>query len=276
MSTTAVSLTTRLDAEWEHLASSAPAIAALARWGRLEPELAGWTDLEQLRAAVHDRGDVQRSDQILAALVRLAAVDGRGDVLAARVVLQLLVPGARRLARSLATLTGDVAAAEAAVFAELTILIRTYPWRRRPCRTAANLLLDCRQHLTRSLKRTRLELAAGLSPERNDVADPVEGEGRLALNDLLWWAQRRGVLDRFEAELLVASHVAGIPMSQLVTRFGRSRSTLFMLRASAEHRLRDALTAHRPEARPLPARPARGRTGPARGRPAVTAARPAA
>src|SRR5690606_40009859 len=83
--------------------------------------------------------------RILAALVRLAAVTGHGDQFAARMVLQLLVPGAIRLARSLAAHGGDLAAIEAAVFAELAILIRTYPWQRRPRSTAANLLLDCRQ-----------------------------------------------------------------------------------------------------------------------------------
>jgi hypothetical protein len=251
---TPVNLPRRLDAEWRHLATSPAAAAALTRWSRLEPAIGGWADLDSLRAAVHDRADLARGDEILAALVRLAAVTGHGDVLAARVVLQLLVPGAIRLGQSLAPMIGDPATSEAAVFAELTILIRTYPWQRRPRRIAANLLLDCRQRLIRHHHRVRPEISAGLSLHDTfpEVADSDE---RLALHDLLWWARRRGILSRFEAQLLVASHVADIPMNQLAVRFGRSRSTLFTIRASAEERLRRALTAG-----PVPAAPGRGST----------------
>ncbi|MPZ27292.1 MAG: hypothetical protein GEV12_13000 [Micromonosporaceae bacterium] len=245
MSPTPANLTHRLDNEWLHLVSSPATAAALARWGRLEPALDGWADLDALRAAVHDRADLERGDQILAALVRLAAVTGHGDVLAARVVLQLLVPGAIRLGQSLAAMVGDQHTSEAAVFAELTILIRTYPWQRRPRRIAANLLLDCRQRLIRTHHRTRPEISAGLSlhDTTSTATTAADNDERLALHDLLWWARRHGILNRFEAQLLVASHVADIPMSQLVNRFGRSRSTLFTIRASAEERLRRALTA---------------------------------
>jgi hypothetical protein len=247
ISTTPANLTHRMDAEWRHLVSSPATAEALARWRRLEPAIEGLTDLDQLRTAVHDRTDLDRSDQILSALVRLAAVTGHGDVLAARVVLQLLVPGAIRLAQSLATMVGDQPTSEAVVFAELTILIRTYPWQRRPRRIAANLLLDCRQRLTRSHHRTRPEISAGLS--LHDPSAAADSDDRFALHDLLWWARRRGILSRFEAQLLVASHVADIPMNQLAAKFGRSRSTLFTIRASAEQRLRHALTASSP---PIP------------------------
>lgn len=264
-STTPASLTHRLDNEWLHLVGSPATADALARWGRLEPALVGWSDLDSLRAAVHDRDDLERGDRILAALVRLAAVTGHGDVLAARVVLQLLVPGAIRLGQSLTAMIGDQLASEAAVFAELTILIRTYPWQRRPHRIAANLLLDCRQRLIRTHHRTRPEISAGLSlhDPAATAADGADGDERLALHDLLWWARRRGILSRFEAQLLVASHVADIPMNQLVDRFGRSRSTLFTIRAGAEERLRRALTTG-----PAPPRP---RSSPEASRPPATA-----
>lgn len=257
MSTPRSTLPHQLDTEWERLRASPAATAALDRWGRTEPALAGFDDLDRLRAAVHDRGDPAGSDRILSALVRLAAVTGHGDLLAARVVLQLLLPGAIRLARSLAGATGDLTAVEAAVFAELTILIRTYPWQRRPRSTAANLLLDCRQRLSRGYARTRPEVSVGLrlgevQPDRqtSSARGWLEPPDALALKDLLWWARRRGVLDPFETRLLVASHVQDIPMTELATRFGRSRSSLFMIRASAEERLRRLLRDHRRERNP--------------------------
>jgi hypothetical protein len=252
ISTTPASLTRRLDAEWRHLVSSPATAQALTRWARLEPAIAGLVDLEQLRTTVHDRTNVERGDSILAALVRLGAVSSHGDLLAARVVLQLLVPGAIRLAQSLAPMVGDQATSEAVVFAELTILIRTYPWERRPRRIAANLLLDCRQRLVRSHDRTRPEISAGLS--LHDANAATDGDDRTALPDVLWWAHRRGILSRFETQLLFASHVADIPMNQLASRFGRSRSTLFTIRASAEERLRQALRTTTPAATaPIPA-----------------------
>lgn len=259
ISITPANLTRRLDAEWEQLVAAPATAAALARWGRLEPDLAGWSDLDALRATVHDRSNLERSDRILAALTRLAAVTGHGDTLAARVVLQLLVPGAIRLGHSLAEMIGDRATSEAVVFAELAILIRTYPWRRRPHRIAANLLLDCRQRIIRNQQRTRLETCVGLQLHDTAAVAWEDRDGDLALRDLLQWACRCGVLNRFEAQLLVANHVAEIPMNQLAARFGRSRSTLFTIRASAEERLRRAL--HPGRATP-PTRPPRPRRSP--------------
>jgi hypothetical protein len=248
---TETSLPARLDAEWCHLAASRAAAAALRRWGMVEPRLAGWSDLHQLRAAVHDRSDPERSDQILAALVRLAAVTGHDDRLAARTVLQLLAPGAIRLANAVAA--GDRRGAEAAVFAELAIGIRTYPWQRRPRRVAANLLLDCRQRLTRQRRRTGAEVPVGLNREDPGArpgsagpgcpaAGPPGSDGDLVeVSDLLRWARRQGVLDAVGSWLILASHVHDVPMITLARLYGRSRSTLFSYRAVAESRLRRAL-----------------------------------
>lgn len=237
-------LLARLDSEWEHLVRSRATAAVLRRWGIQEPELAGWTDLEQLRSAVHHRADPARADRLLAALVRLAAVDGQDDRLAARTVLQLLVPGAVRLARSLIPYAGDNATALGLVFTELAIGIRTYPWRRRPHHVAANLLLDCRQRLSRRFQRARRETPVGLEVDdrRTDAAGTEHAESTLALRDLLAWAHRRGILDEFEARLLVANHVQDIPLDRLAIQLGRSRSRLFAARAAAHRRLRHALT----------------------------------
>jgi hypothetical protein len=244
MSTTPMSLTQRLDVEWQQLVTSSAVARTLAEWGQHEPDLAGYEDLAALRTAVHDRTDLDTSDRLLAALTRLAAVTGRNDRLAARVILQLLIPGAVRLAQRLTSMLGDPATSEAVVFAELTILIRTYPWERRPRRVAANLLLDCRQRLTRSHHRVRPEVCAGLVIH-DPTAATEDHHGQLDLDDLLWWARREGILNKLEAQLLVASHVADIPMNQLAHRLGRSRSTLFSIRSAAEQRLRHALTAAR-------------------------------
>jgi hypothetical protein len=256
-------LAARLETDWQHLVASPATARAMARWAGAAPVLAGWSGPEALRAAVHDRTHPDRADRIMAALVRLAAVDGGGDLLAVRVLVHLLIPGAVRLARSLAPLFGvphtreAAMLAEAVVFAELAIGIRTYPWRRRPRRIAANLLLDCRQRLTRRHRRTRPEIPAGVGvdldlrlPGTSGIgtsgigADSIDAaEAAVALRELLDWARRRGVLDPVEIRLLVASHVHDIPIPDLVAVFGRSRSSLFATRARAERRLRHALLA---------------------------------
>jgi hypothetical protein len=249
-------LLARLDSEWQHLAGTRASVAALRRWGRLEPDLAGLADLQQLRATVHHRADPARADRLLAALVRLAAVDGHDDQLAARTVLQLLVPGAVRLARGIIPYAGDNATALGVVFTELAIGIRTYPWRRRPRHVAANLLLDCRQRLTRRHQRARRETPIGLEIDLQASDTTTEQvEAAVALRDLLAWAHRNGIIDDFEARLLVANHVQDIPLTRLAAQLGRSRSRLFATRAAAHRRLRHALigaadAAGEPDGRP--------------------------
>ncbi len=240
------SLLTRLHEEWDHLATAPSTVRALRHWARTEPALAGWPDLHALRNAVHDRSRPERADQILAALVRHAAADTHHDRLAARVVLQLLVPGAVHLARSLAPLLGDATTAQATVFSELAIGIATYPWRRRPRRVAANLLLDCRQRICRRQRRHRHESAVGLHPdvpEQPDRGAVERAEACLAVDELLTWARRAKVIDEFESRLLLASRVQDIPIPRLAEALGRSRSGLFATRSAAEQRLRHALAA---------------------------------
>lgn len=242
------SLFTRMNAEWQHLACSPLAVHTLQRWAQRYPALAGLRDLHHLRTITYDRHHPERSDRILAALVQQAAVSGGDDPLATRALLQLLLPGAARLVNGIAAISGDRDDAEATVAAELTIGIRCFPWQRRHRAIAANLLLDCRQRLARRRHRTRNEIAAGLRPGDGRPGEgrtvDLDQDGTLALKQLLNWAQRHQVLDRFEASLLVSWHVYQIPVPQLVTRLGRSRSRLFEIRAAAEQRLRHALSSY--------------------------------
>lgn len=62
------------------------------------------------------------------ALVRVAAVDGMNDPDAATVLVHLLEAGVRRLVRQISELSSD---AVPLVLGELTVRIRSFPWRRR-------------------------------------------------------------------------------------------------------------------------------------------------
>jgi hypothetical protein len=239
------SLGSRLDAEWSRVATSPVAATTLAAWHRVEPVLVGYHDFEALREVVHDRADLERSDHVLAALVRLAAVTCHDDPDAAWLVVQLLKPGAIHLAGRLAQLVGGHAASEQLVFAELTIRVREYPWQRRPRRIAANLLLDCRQRIVRDHRRRRPELPVDqFIDSEGAVPDPLDEP--MAARHLLWLAQRRGILTRLEVALLTAFYLDDTPIDQLTDVFGWSRTTLFALRATAERRLREAFDVGKP------------------------------
>lgn len=122
-----------LDAEWATLSRTAASRASLDRWRLVEPAL----DVRDLADLMERRRTPEGARAILGALARLAPTDR----LAARALLQALVPGLAALARSLGRGRDDVAA-------ELTSLawerIRTYP-SERVGSVAANVLLDVRK-----------------------------------------------------------------------------------------------------------------------------------
>src|SRR2546423_8313114 len=88
-----------LEREWEQLEASPASARRLRRLAVGEPSLAPFATLGVLQRFVEDRATApERRDEVLIALVRQAAGD-TGDDLAARTVLQLLLPGCKALVR---------------------------------------------------------------------------------------------------------------------------------------------------------------------------------
>src|SRR4051812_215946 len=75
---------------WPALAAHLDADAVLARWEDAEPPLAGLTTVAELLAVWSEDGESDRTNALLAALVRLAAVDGDRDDDALLLTLHLL------------------------------------------------------------------------------------------------------------------------------------------------------------------------------------------
>ena len=225
-----------LESDWAVLASS-----PLPEPWQDEPALTRHRTVGELVTAAQRRGDPAASDQILAALVRFAAVDDRaGSDLAARALLQALLPGAKTLARRLQWL-GDPAERAAAVVACLYERIRAYPYQRRPARIAANLLGDTLQWLLRGAPgRPRVEVSLdelvehGVSPE---APSPEVSSGE-ELMALLAWAVVEGHLSREQARLIGMSRIADVPCEQLGTRVGLGAHSLRRRRQRAEQGLR--------------------------------------
>jgi len=88
-------VTIPFDADWRRVIASANAGVAVARWGTLEPGLAG-ADLDTLRERAASR--VEESDATVAALLRLAAA----DLLARRTIVEALMPRLVSMAAALA------------------------------------------------------------------------------------------------------------------------------------------------------------------------------
>jgi hypothetical protein len=227
-----------LAADWARIERSQATLAALRRWQDCEPALAGLATMADLVAEVEQRGCPARSDAMLAVLARLAA----DDDLAARTLLQLLLPGAKALCRRLWWL-GDQEERAAAVVGALYERIRTYPWQRRPARIAANLLADTGQQLRRA---ARHRLAEVPLPELAEEALPDSRAGSASeateeLVELLGWAATSGALSRAQVRLIGQTRVADTPFHELGRLEGLGAHTIRRRRQRAERQLAAAL-----------------------------------
>ena len=197
---------------WSTLAGRLDRSGALARWGHTEPALAAVPSIEDLAVFTEKPADRAVADELLGALIRVAAVDGGDDTDAALVVLHLLRNGICRMAQRLGHRGPQVMAL---VVGEVTCVIRSYPWRRRTRSYAAGVLLDAKHALWHG------ELTPVDDPRRPAAAiliDPADLQLSIAqrpaeaaeieLVDLLLWAASSGTITVQEAQLLIdTAHV---------------------------------------------------------------------
>jgi hypothetical protein len=194
---------------WPALAARLDDDAVLARWAETEPDLAGLTTVAELLAVWSDDGGSDRTDVVLSALVRLAAIDGGRDDDALLLTLHLLSGLVWTTAAQLRDLSPDIVAV---VIGELACQIRRYPWRRRPRAVAANLRAETRRAVLAELRpRSRRHPDRGeFLTVDGDVTRLVpatacdDGENDLDVVDLLRWAVRSGV-DAADVALLIAT-----------------------------------------------------------------------
>ncbi len=228
-----------LSAEWAQLACSAPMSQALQRWAEGDARL-GFATAAELVAAVEARDD--RSHDILAALAGLAPTDD----LAARTLLQLLMPALCGVARRLRFL-GDHDERASAVVATAYERIRTYPIERRPRHIAANLVWDTTKRLLSTAPPRQATGTEGWELTDQPVSHSVEmGEPSSAtdeLMELLTWAQRHGHLSADSAELIALTRVADVSAATLAPRFGRDAQVVRRRRQRAEGALKAAVLA---------------------------------
>ncbi|MDZ7676726.1 MAG: hypothetical protein U5K30_16875 [Acidimicrobiales bacterium] len=152
-----------LDAEWRDFVHGPAAAEAVERWRRNDPVLA---ELETVEDVLTLRRDEARADLVLRALVDRAPT----DPVAARVVLQSILPGLVRIACWYADDDPEAAAGE--VMAIAWERICAYP-AHRAGEVAPNLLLDVRKQMR--LDREPLGTSAPVPPLRSAEEVVLEG-----------------------------------------------------------------------------------------------------
>lgn len=213
-----------LDREWSELATSPSARRALMRWSNTHRHLAGHRDLN---AVLDARRDPARADGVLRSLAMLAPT----DELAARTLLQAMVPGVLKFARTHAT---DDQGALEELLALAWIRIRTYPPERHGS-VAANIVLDVRKHYRahRDIDHPRLTAAPVDSlDQRPSVEDQVLG--RLFVEQI-GDMRRCGVA---EIDTMVRTRVCGESIEDLAAERNLPARVLCRRRWNLEVRLR--------------------------------------
>ena len=218
-----------LDAEWRRLGTDRRAARRLTAVVALAP---GATTLADLEHHVRAAGP-EDADRVLLGLVTRVVDDG--DDLAGRVLLQLLLPGTRNLARRWWAL-GDPDERAAAAVAAVYRRIRTYPLARRPGRVAANVLLDAARELRQSVP--RVVATPSDRPLAAAAGRPTGSADELA--EVLADAVSAGVVSAQDARLIADTRIAGRRITDLAAAERLSTRTLWDRRQRAERRMTTA------------------------------------
>jgi DNA-directed RNA polymerase specialized sigma24 family protein len=231
-----------LDQDWQRLLRG-PLPARLRAWADHELALAPFAaDPVRLIAFLRGSAPAAAKDELLVALVRIAA----DEPLAARVVLEAIVPGMARLAERIIFDARDRDELWALLLGHAWQLIRRYPLARRPRRIAANLLLD-----------TRRAALADLAEERRERREPTRRCSCAAASSgggveaLLRRTVAAGALSGQEAELILETRIDGVSLARLAAESGIPYHTLNVRRLRAERRLLLFLGHPRPVGRPV-------------------------
>jgi DNA-directed RNA polymerase specialized sigma24 family protein len=166
------------------------------------------------------------ADLVLGALARRAATDD----LAARTLLQAVLPGLRSLANAHYWLAPREEL-EASLVAVAWEHIRSYPITTRPRRIAANLLLDTGHHLRRAYPPHPAQAIADAGNSEGLGAAPGPGE---ELTELVFAAVARGALRPEPASLIIRTRVLDERVTDIAKRLGYPADTIRHRRRRAE------------------------------------------
>lgn len=204
----------RMDEEWAALQEDSSATRACRRWSDATPALTGCKTPGDVLERVARDPDV--------VLGRLLAEVAAGDGLAARVVLQALLPKVVRMA------SVDPAAEVDDYVTSMWCQIAVYPLARRPTSVAANLALDT----LKAVRRERTPVVDVATPPHLVVLAADRRPGRvvgtssesagLTVAHVLTQARQHRLVDRQTAELLLSVYDEGLSGASAALRHGLS------------------------------------------------------
>jgi hypothetical protein len=218
------SVARRLNDEWQRITADPATAARMASW---PSDLARYGDATRLLDAIGREGGLSMaaSDHLLAVLIGVA----RTDTLAARIVLQRVIPG---LVNAAVRRTSGRPDERQQMFDDLVatawLVIRTFPIERRPAKIAVNVLRDA-EYMT-CVRPVRLRSSGELpvSGRPDDVhTGPCgldgTGAGRqpaaIELASVLRLGAESGVCRR-DLAMLVAGSLEGHSAAEVARRFG--------------------------------------------------------
>ncbi|GHE13806.1 hypothetical protein [Streptomyces alanosinicus] len=263
-----VSVFSRLNIEWEWVCAQSGNAQRVRGWlmdaGVLDTAKAP-EDLGALMDALEERSlreGHQFSDEWLGLLLQLA---GQGEELAARVVVQAMLPAAVRMAARSVRTGEQFSEIYQVVAAALWQAVRSYPARRAAWQVARHLRLEMWHHTSRDLKREFASsgvlldegIAAGLADDCDPAAEAHAGLLEVAaaeaglvggvdgargeLVELLVWALDQQVLSH-DAAVAIADHYRedGPDDRRAARAAGMSPAAVRQRRSRAVRQLRDA------------------------------------
>ncbi|HVL27656.1 MAG TPA: hypothetical protein VM390_05885 [Acidimicrobiales bacterium] len=239
---TAGTIINLLDREWAILVESAPAATALRRWGSEDEILARFRCMGELVSFVECRTvDVVARDEVLGSVGARAAT----DEMAARALLQLLLPGAKALVSRYRWSAESASELAASVVADLFDRIRALPvGAPRRC-LAPCILLDVGKRVRdRAARARRQELQVSIEDiDPDDVPSYEHERAELECDELLCWAMTHGHLSAADAELIRLTRVDDVPVAVLSATSGEHPQTIRRRRLRAEAALAAAASA---------------------------------
>lgn len=217
-----------LNQEWSVVAGSPAARRALMRWASRSDVFAGRRQLDEI---VDVCSSGERGREALRALAERAA----DDDLAARTLLQALLPGIACLAKQIGNDDPDGLDEMISLAWER---IRTYPTH-RPGSVSANVLLDVRKWYLRARgvhDKDRLRpIVAEAAAEESTPEEVVVG--RVVMEELIS-ACERGLISRSVLGTVLRTRIGGESLTDVAAEQCVSVDALWRRRSRAEQRLR--------------------------------------
>jgi DNA-directed RNA polymerase specialized sigma24 family protein len=231
-----------LEGEWESLVRGSLRLA-FRRWRASELALRRFEDPRRLLAFLwNKKASPLEKDRVFLALLRLAH---GGEALAGRVVLQAMLPALKAMAKEFLRRHPDLDSEPVfdreelwqVLFASMLEEINGYRLESRPRKVAANLRWDTYHAVVAEFYRARpaweeeLPVAEALEPlvEEEWVTPTLED-----VEAPLRRAVAAGAISEAEADLILQTHIEGVPLQVAAERLGISYN-------AAKHRRRRAV-----------------------------------